>query len=229
MARVSERPALPGSGGIKRRLRLAPGLAVALGLLGVAGVALAQTPPAAPAEAQASFAYSRDPAKLVLSFDEVLGAIEDPDPGASLRVYGDGRVVVHYPDYMTRAGDYSFQLGRDEMEGLLRSLIDKEVVEFDEAATRRGVREAAAARRTDAGEFFAAFDAAATEIRLRLDRYTPPAGRGPERLGVEKRISWRGLRAQARHYPDVAAIQKLAAARRELVALMEREDLVKIE
>jgi hypothetical protein len=229
MAEISEGLEARGSGGVTRHFRAALGLALALGLVGGAGAARAQVPPGAPPGAQATFAYSGDPATVVLSFSEILGGIEDPDPGPSLRVYGDGRVVVHYPDYMTRAGDYSVRLGRDELEGLLRSLIEKEVVEFDEAAVRRSVRKAEAARRAGPGEFFAVFDASTTEIGLRLDRYTPPAGRGPERLGVQKRISWHGLRAHARHYPGVAAIQKLATARRELVALMEREDLAKIE
>jgi hypothetical protein len=229
MAEISGRPAPRGWGTLRRHLGAALSLAVALGLVGGAGAARAQAPDAPPGGAQASFAYSGDPATVVLSFTEILGAIEDPDPGPSLRVYGDGRVVVHYPEYMNRAGDYTFQLRRDEMEGLLRSLLEKEVVEFDEAATRRSVRETAAARRAGSGEFSAVFDASTTEIGLRLSRYTPPAGRGPERLGVEKRISWHGLRAHARRYPGVAAIQKLATARRELVALMEREDLAKIE
>ena len=229
MPEISERHDAGGWGTAKPHLRPVLALAAVLGLVAGAGGARAQAPQAAPAGAQPTFAYSGDPATVVLSFGEILGAIEDPDPGPSLRVYGDGRVVVHYPDYMKRAGDYSFQLGREEMGGLLRSLIEKEVVEFDEAAARRGLRQAAAARRADPGELFAVSDDATTEIGLRLDRYTPPAGRGPERLGVEKRISWHGLRAQARHYPGVAAIQKLAAARRELVALMEREDLAKVE
>lgn len=229
MAGISRRPEARGLGTRRRRLRAALGLAVGLGLVGVASAGRAQAPPAAPGGARASFAYSGDPATVVLSFTEILGAIEDPDPGPSLRVYGNGRVVVHYPAYMQRAGDYTLQLRRDEMQGLLGSLLEKEVVEFDEAATRRSVREAAAAQRAGSGEFFAVFDASTTEIGLRLDRYTPPPGRGPERLGVEKRISWHGLRAHARRYPGVAAIQRLAEARREMVALMEREDLAKIE
>ena len=37
---------------------------------------------------------------VVVTFIEVLGEIEDEDPGPSVRVHGDGCVTVHYPRYM---------------------------------------------------------------------------------------------------------------------------------
>jgi hypothetical protein len=217
-AGIPHAPEERGSRTAARYLLAALCLYLILGLVAGPGIARAQGPDAGQEGARATFAYSRDPNTVVLSFTEFLGAIEDPDPGPTLRVYGDGRVVVHYPPYMARAGDYEFELSRAEMEGLFRSLIEKEVVEFDEAAARRSVRETAAGP----AELFAVLDASTTQIDLRLDRYKPAAGRGPERLGVEKRISWYGLQAHARRFPGAAVIQKLAAARGELVALRER-------
>ena len=68
---------------------------------------------------------------------EVLGEIKDQAPGPSARVHGDGYVIVHYPRYMKRVGDYALQLSPQEMEGLMRSLIDQR--KFWSSAKRRPV------------------------------------------------------------------------------------------
>ena len=74
----------------------------------------------APSEA---VSYSRAPQEVVVSYLEELGLLVDEDPGPSLKVYGDGRVEVHYPAYMKRAGDYRLRLSDSEMGALLRSLV----------------------------------------------------------------------------------------------------------
>jgi hypothetical protein len=40
--------------------------------------------------------------------------------------------------------------------------------------------------------------------------------------GQERRVAWRNLRPQARRYPEIAALQDLAAADLALQELMER-------
>jgi hypothetical protein len=192
-----------------------------------------------------AFDYPQDPAAVVVSLTEELGALEVLDPGPSLRIYGDGRLVVHYPEYMTRAGDYELWLNRAEMGTLLRSLLARRVVEFDAAAVRRTKRDVIAARRAAAaartpgqGEggavMHATFDASTTRIELRLDRYrpAPPDGAAAvqaEERNVAKAIVWYGLRADAEHYPEIVEIQDLAAAHGELRALFDRTDLMRVE
>jgi hypothetical protein len=163
---------------------------------------------------------------VIVSFSEILGEIEDPDPGPTLRIYGDGRAVVHRPRYMKNSGDHVRQLEPGELEALLVSLAGK-LATFDAATARDRKRAADAARPSRSalqpGEPIAAFDASDPStivITLRLERYEPPAGRGPALVDVERSISWRGLRADARRYPDVAEIQDLAGAQRELIFLM---------
>jgi hypothetical protein len=135
-------------------------------------------------------------------------------------IYGDGRALVHYPRYMKRAGDYMVRLAQPELDGLLRSLVDRGVAGFDEAAARRGKRDAEAARRTSQATgggqtVTVAADTSTTVIELRLE-------------GVQRRIAWQGLREDARRYPEITSIQDLAAAEGELRALMERPDLEKL-
>lgn len=166
----------------------------------------------APSEA---VSYSRAPQEVVVSYLEELGEIEDEDPGPSLKVYGDGRVLVHYPEYMKRAGDYTLRLSDAEMAALLRSLVDKGLLDFDEPAARASreqlARSAAAQR-----EVFYTSEVSVITIEVHANQ-------------VEGRVSWSNLRQDAIRFPQVRAIQDLAAAHRELQQLMERKDLTRIE
>ncbi len=204
------------------------GIAIAL----VAAPAGAQSP-GATVPGEPGFEYANDPQTLVVAFSEALGELAEADPGPTLRLYGDGRLAVHYPAYMQRAGEYSVSLSSKEMHDLVASLVGKRLVEFDTSSVRGRVRAAAAQRRAAAaarGELvlFSASDPSTIEIELNLDRYRP-AGPGPELRHVARRISWRGLRADAGRYPEIAELQDLAAAHRELTALMERRDLAKVD
>ncbi|MCZ6623325.1 MAG: hypothetical protein O7B35_03670, partial [Deltaproteobacteria bacterium] len=76
---------------------------------------------------------------------------------------------------------------------------------------------------------FAVADASTTVIEVRLDRYQPAGEAGQEILNVDKKITWYGLRSDARRYPNIEAIQNLAAAQKELQAVMQRQDLEKIK
>lgn len=181
--------------------------------------------------AQLVIDYPRDRATVVVSFMEVPGEIKDQDPGPSLRIHGDGYVIVHYPRYMKRAGDYALQLSPQEMEDLMRSLIDhKKILEFDETAARRSKRDSAIALQEGSrSNLSAVLDASVTVIDLRVNRYKPAGGNGQEILNVDKKILWHGLRSDARQYPEIEAIQSLAAVQQELLALMQRQDLKKIQ
>jgi hypothetical protein len=193
------------------------GVCLAAAVLALAGSAAAQDDPI--------FAYSRDPSNLVASLTEWPGELAMEEGGPSVRVFGDGRVEVSYPASMKRSGRYRARLDRTELDALVGSLCRKGVVEFD-AAAARSARRAAAAGRT---ELRASTDPATTLIELYLERYAPPAGRGPERRGVARQIRWSGLRQDAEHYPEVAALRDLDAARRELGRLMQRDDLERVE
>ncbi len=185
----------------------------------VAAAAQGATPASALVE------YSRDPNTVVMSLNEVLGEIADADPGPSLEIYGDGRAVVHFPHYMRRAGDHSMRLSAAEMARLLRAIVDLRFVEFDADAAKRGKQETDAART----ELRASTDPSVTTITLRLDRYRPASQIDPERVNVEQRIAWLGLRSDARAYPGVKPIQDLAAVWRELWAVMEHPSLTPID
>jgi len=165
---------------------------------------------------------------VVVSYREVLSEIADADRGPLLQIYGDGRMVAHYPHYMKRAGDYEQRLTSAELDQLLRSLAGKGVLDFDATATRTATRASTAAARERARAanapvtVFEAVDASTTVIEVAVDRYQSGAPGAREVRNLAKRIAWTGLRADAQHHPDVAAIRDLASAEDELRALRER-------
>lgn len=160
--------------------------------------------------------YARGAEEVVVSYLEALGEIEDEDPGPSLKVYGDGRVLVHYPAYMKRAGDYELQLSDSELDALMRSLVSKGVLDFNEAAARASTEEVLETARAEQREVTYRSDASVISIEVNANQ-------------VERSVSWRDLRQDAVLFPQVMAIQDLAAVHRELRQLMEREDLTPIE
>jgi hypothetical protein len=200
-----------------------------IGLLGLLLVLLR----AAPASAQtdtALFELPSNPQALVLRFSESYVSIADPDPGSSLEIHADGRVVVHYPPYMKRAGDYEMHLSAGALRSLVASQLARGVAEFDPVSARKRVREVALERGRAAGserpELFVAADASISRIELRLRRYTA-AGR-PSQVDLVKQISWKGLAAHARRYPEIPALEELARAQTELLELMQSTDLVRV-
>jgi hypothetical protein len=179
-------------------------------------------------------APDRRPDAVVVVYREVLGEIGDADRGPTLTVYGDGRMVAHYPRYMKRAGDWERRLTASELDGLLASLAAKGVLDFDAPTVRAAARASLLASRERARaanapiELFEASDASTTVIDIALARYEPasPGARAVERLA--KRVAWTALRTDAERHPDVPALRDLAAAEQELRTLREHPAFTRV-
>jgi hypothetical protein len=191
-------------------------------------IATAAAPSVSIASGAPVIAASRRADVVVVTYRELLGEIGDADRGPTLQIYGDGRVVAHYPAYLRSAGDYEQQLAPGELDLLLGALADAGVLDFDAGAVRSAKRRSVAAaheRARAAGApvtVFEAADAATTVIEVNLERYRGAAPGAPEVRGLAKRVVWNGVRPDAEHHSDVAALQGLAAAEQELRALRER-------
>lgn len=216
----------PALNGERVVLRLFTLLATAL-CVGFGGCAAAQSAGNSPAQSAEVLENPRDPAALVVSYAQVLGEIADPDPGPTVKVFGDGWVVVHFPRYMKRAGQYEVRLGRAEMWNLVSSLAGKLVL-FDATATRQKKQELQARFKETHAVVSAVMDASTTVIGIYLSRYKPGGIAGEEIVNVQKKVSWVGLKWDAKKYPQVEAIQDLAPAQRELQALMKHPFLEKV-
>jgi hypothetical protein len=177
---------------------------------------------------------TRRPDAVVVVYREVLGEIGGTDRGPTVTVYGDGRIVAHYPLYMKRAGDWERRIAPSELDALVRSLADKGVLEFDAQTVRAAARASLAASRARAAAtqqpiaLFEASDASTTVIEMAVERYVPATPGAREARNVSKRAVWTALRTDAAQHPDVPALAGLAAAEQELRALRDHPGFARL-
>ncbi len=81
--------------------------------------------------------WDEAPNALLVSYRDIWSAMADQDPIPLIRVFGDGRVLIHYPAYTPKARVYELQLQPQELEDLLRSLLGQGLATFDADAVIR--------------------------------------------------------------------------------------------
>lgn len=199
------------------RRSFTPGI---LGCLG-AGFALTTVSPTVAAPAQLSYEVSSSPDVVVLQLTEDVG-IQDADDPPLVRVYGDGRVAVHFPDYMRRAGDYELKLPERTVRELVRTAVDT-LLPFDAVVTESRVRALETAERSD-GLIVDVSDEATTIVEVRFERYRPEGAAEDIRDGV-KRVVWTGLVDDVGRFRDIPALRDLASIQRQLLALADHPDM----
>lgn len=174
--------------------------------------------------------------------------VRDADPTPRVRIYGDRRVAVHFPTYAPRAGDYEFTLGDDEFSKLAEAI--DSVLKFDSDSTAEAIQRmeaealAAALREnrpvvvSDWSDETATILEAAPVVIPDTFQAQGPAYRNTGATldfgratveGVQSRsVVWTGLQNQAKRFPSIEQLQRLAAAERWLVALATDERLVAV-
>ena len=170
-------------------------------------------------------AYDRSGETVVLRYQEIIGGLAAEDPGPRVEVYGDGRVVVHYPGYMKQAGTYTTQIAPSEVDALVANAVAGGVIDFDQEATAAEVRAAAAKQnlqRRATGETIVTdvSDPSTTVIEATV---IPATGKRSGK--VVGRARWTGLERDAERYPEVEPLSRLAAIEKKMRALMARDDL----
>jgi hypothetical protein len=175
----------------------------------------------------AAIDYSRNPLALIVSYELHVGELAGPDSGPVLRIFGDGLAHIHYPPYMSKAGDYAIQLADDELAELLGSLVSDGVLEFDANRVQGKLREIETEQRETNGVVYHVSDASTSVLELHLLSYRAPGAVTVQTANLNKIIRWKGLQSDARTYPAEPAIQNLATAEKRLRSLMERQDLVR--
>jgi hypothetical protein len=176
---------------------------------------------------QPVFHFSATVSEPIIEYNLVHGMLAQPDPAPLLRVYGNGRVHVHFPVYMKKAGDYELFLNQAELNDLLRQLADDGILDFDPAAARQEKRQLESARRAATGEFFYTSDSTDTVIKVRLNQYqrTPMS---PRINNFNKQFVWRDLKQDARRYPASGSITRAATATAALDTLCSHPGLQKL-
>lgn len=172
--------------------------------------------------------YSQDGDTVVIQMTRVLGEFRG-DGVPILRVYGDGRVRVHFPTGMIKAGDYTTKLTAAELKNLLNSLAMNGVLDFNANAVKAEVRSARAeARSANSFQLRSVSDKTLTNIEVNVTSYKGVNAQSAQ-TNVRKKVVWVGLREDAKEYAHVEALVGLAAAERELLALTESANLQRVE
>lgn len=179
---------------------------------------------ALPAFAQPIFSHSLDPDTRIISYSVTSEMLEDPDLIPRIQVYGDGRVWVHYPNYMTKAGDYETWLNQGELRQLL--LVLSGVFDFDPIAVKRSRKLIKEAREQQTGRLQHHSDDTSEQIEVVLDTYQSNAKAVAKK--IDMKLSWKNIAIDATEYPELTSIQKLNGARNSVRALLSRSDLARI-
>lgn len=174
------------------------------------------------------FQYSTQASAPLIEYNLMHEMLAEPDAEPLLRIYGDGRVHVHIPAYMKKAGDYEIKLSSSELDALVLSLSQDGVVDFDHGSTRENLRRLNQQRRVATGTLWEVSDVTETVIEVNLDRYQRNSASTPV-TGLKKRFSWKSLQMDAKRYPESMVIQGAAASARRLHAVIQRPDLKRLD
>lgn len=202
-------------------------VSVFLLLHGAAGFASAEN--GKPAEkTYPAFKYSETAAEPVIEYNLVHDMLAEPDPEPLLRVYGNGRVHVHYPVYMKKAGDYEIQLSKPELNALIRSLADNGIIDFDHGAAIAHRKQFEAQQRATKGTLYYVSDATETVLDIRLGEYQRSAS-DKRVINLKKRFTWKNLELDARRDKNNRHIQSAAIGINKLDNLMQHDSMRKIK
>ncbi len=165
---------------------------------------------------------------VLLRYTEKNNSIREAEGGASLHIYNDGYAVVYYPPYMRRAGKYGIYLDQGDMERLWALLSSKHILEFDKETIRQRLYAEDQTQDELSRKLSNVANASITLIEIYPNRYKS-VGFGDGSGVAMKEISWYGLKWDASKHQDIPEIQDLVVIQQELLAIMQRPDLQKIE
>ena len=182
----------------------------------------------AAADQTPEIAYSRDPDTVVFLYDIDPGELAESQSEPLLRIYGDGRVHLHYPPYSKQAGDYELYLSDEEMQRLLNDVSN--IIGLDIATVKQQLAGESLQIQQESGLVFAVSDETLTRFEIQLDGFKAAANKIART--VRKTIVWANLGSEAKRFPTNRALQDLAAANRKVRELISqlhaRDDLVKL-
>jgi len=165
---------------------------------------------------------------ILLRYTEKNNSIREAEGGASLHIYEDGYAVIYYPPYMRRAGKYGIYLDQSDLERLWSLLSSKYILEFNKDTVRQRLYAEDQTQDELSRKLSTVANASTTLIEIYPNRYQS-AGFGDGSREAIKKISWYGLKWDASKYQGIDEIQDLVVIQQELLAIMQRPDLQKIE
>lgn len=147
---------------------------------------------------------------LMLSYELTHDMLRLPDH-FSVTVYEDGIALVHYPDYMEKAGDYQVELTPSEVQQM-RLLLEHPLVQDFSPGQAKAQKKAID---DQSQELFAISDDSWSNFEV----HTP---------GNEKSIRWANVAIDAERYPEIGVFRKLADIEAQLLKLDQHPTAVAV-
>lgn len=136
------------------------------------------------------------------------------DDGLKIQVYNDGYVLLHYPVYMKKAGDYSVQLSEDDLRRLIDALEAPSVTNFDNRIIEQQIKA------EDEANSVVTYVSDTSYSSFEVSRSDESGGHK-----TKQKISCPNLQYDAKHHPNIRAINKLAAVELILSSLMDEAEV----
>ena len=138
---------------------------------------------------------------LMMSYELTHDMLRLPD-NFSVTVYEDGVALVHYPDYMEKAGDYQVELTPSELQQIRLLLEHPLIQDFSPAQAK--------AQKKDIDDQSQELFAISDDSWSNFEVHTP---------GIEKSIRWANVAIDAERYPEIGVFKKLADIEAQLFEL----------
>jgi hypothetical protein len=203
---------------------------VALATLAAACAADRDEPPVVettpePPPVRGTLAYEPTSEMPLLELSYEGGMIKDPDPTPFVRVFPDGRVLVHYPAYMKKAGDYELILSEEELNALLSSFSEEGILALEPDELKVIAAEAL----TQTGPIdLPDTHGVSTRVEIRAESFTREGEEEPSMRSIESMIMAENLAATAEALPQVRRLQDFARGVAVLENLADRDDLMPV-
>lgn len=178
-------------------------------------------------EQSAGFRFATDDAvnQPVIHYQQNIQMLAGTDDRPSLQIFGNGRVLVHYPVYMKKAGDYEMQLDEAELVNLIQDMSGNGIMEFDEKKHKgkiKGHKKALQAQ----GQFYEISDAVETVVDITLDEYQKNK-KSKKIKNFHKQVRWKNIEHDAARYKHDSEIIKANNSVTHLKGLMKDKRLLK--
>jgi len=180
-------------------------------------------------QAQSLYDYPRSADYIVIEYTQIITMLEDQDPTPLLRIYGDGRVLVHHPAYKTNSGDYEMQLNDAELQNLLTSLEQNGLFSYNHKNIAL-LKQKAMQQKLTASQVATSpvatmiSDDTYTEIKINLGSYMSGLS-GKAVANFKKEISLKNINWDAKNYPNVVELNNAASAGKQLNSFTSHPNL----
>lgn len=175
---------------------------------------------AVPPENVSTVNFSPLPTAVIIEYTLEHDMLVQQDTQPLIRIYGDGKVLVHYPVYMKKAGDYEMQLTRNELQLLLRQIVQDGILEYKAADVHQAMRVHDKAR----ADLYQESDISYSKININLQSYID--GKKLQLIPVlATSVRVGNLVSQARRYANISALQGVAQTEKRLHTLLDHNKL----